>query len=62
MRICADFAAAGKSVVYMSSEIEELVGFCSRVLVFRNGHVFEELVGEAIHGDRDARGDVRSAR
>jgi ribose transport system ATP-binding protein len=47
-----EFAAAGKSVVYMSSEIEELIGFCSRVLVFRNGHVFEELVGDAINGDR----------
>ena len=47
-----DFAAAGKSVVYMSSEIEELVGFCSRVLVFRNGHVFEELAGDDINGDR----------
>jgi ribose transport system ATP-binding protein len=47
-----DFAASGKSVVYMSSEIEELVGFCSRVLVFRNGHVFEELAGEDINGER----------
>ncbi len=47
-----DFAAAGKSVVYMSSEIEELVGLCSRVLVFRNGHVFAELTGDEINGDR----------
>jgi ribose transport system ATP-binding protein len=47
-----DFAAAGKAVIYLSSEIEELVGFCSRVLVFRNGHVFEELVGDAINGER----------
>ena len=47
-----DFAAAGRAVVYMSSEIEELVGFCSRVLVFRNGHVFAELTGDDIHGDR----------
>ncbi len=46
-----DFAAAGKSVIYMSSEIEELVGFCSRVLVFRNGHVFAELTGDAIDSD-----------
>jgi ribose transport system ATP-binding protein len=46
-----DFAATGKSVVYMSSEIEELVGFCSRVLVFRNGHVFAELLGEDITSD-----------
>src|SRR6185312_16944291 len=43
-----DFAETGKSVVYMSSEIEELVGFCSRVLVFRNGSIFEELTGAAI--------------
>ncbi len=47
-----DFAETGKSVVYMSSEIEELVGFCSRVLVFRNGHVFAELTGDDINGDR----------
>ncbi len=47
-----NFAAAGKSVVYMSSEIEELVGLCSRVLVFRNGHVFAELTGDDINGDR----------
>jgi ribose transport system ATP-binding protein len=47
-----DFADRGKSVVYMSSEIEELVGFCSRVLVFRSGTVFEELVGDAIAPDR----------
>lgn len=47
-----DFGAAGKSVVYLSSEIEELVGFCSRVLVFRNGGVFEELVGDAIAPNR----------
>jgi ribose transport system ATP-binding protein len=47
-----EFAAGGKSVVYMSSEIEELVGFCSRVLVFRNGGLFEELVGDAIAPNR----------
>jgi ribose transport system ATP-binding protein len=47
-----DFAAAGKSVVYLSSEIEELIGFCSRVLVFRHGHVFAELAGEDINADR----------
>ncbi|CAN5201475.1 hypothetical protein BH10PSE7_BH10PSE7_13780 [soil metagenome] len=47
-----DFAGAGKSVVYMSSEIEELVGLCSRVLVFRNGSVFQELAGDEIAADR----------
>jgi ribose transport system ATP-binding protein len=47
-----DFVAGGRSVVYLSSEIEELVGFCSRVLVFRNGGLFEELAGDAIAPDR----------
>jgi ribose transport system ATP-binding protein len=46
-----DFAAGTRSVVYLSSEIEELPGLCHRVLVFRNGAVFEELTGAAIHPD-----------
>ena len=44
-----DFAATGKSVIYLSSEIEELVGLCERVLVFRGGGIFEELAGDAVH-------------
>ncbi len=44
-----DFASIGKSVVYLSSEIEEFVGFCSRVLVFRNGSIFDEFSGVDIH-------------
>lgn len=43
-----DFAATGKSVVYMSSEIEEFVGLCSRVIVFRNGSIFDEFTGGSI--------------
>jgi ribose transport system ATP-binding protein len=42
------FAALGKSVVFMSSEIEEFVGLCSRVLVFRNGTIFDEFIGSEI--------------
>ena len=45
------FAATGKSVVYMSSEIEEFVGLCDRVLVFRNGSVFAEFSGRDIEPD-----------
>ena len=44
-----DFASLGKSVVYLSSEIEEFVGFCSRVIVFRNGSIFDQFSGEEIH-------------
>ncbi|UCF92480.1 MAG: YbhB/YbcL family Raf kinase inhibitor-like protein [Desulfobacterales bacterium] len=44
-----NFAALGKSVVYMSSEIEELIGLCSRVIVFRNGGIFDEFTGNSIN-------------
>ena len=44
-----DFAESGKSVIYMSSEIEELIGFCSRVIVFRNGSIFDEFTGGDIN-------------
>ena len=42
------FAARGKSIVYLSSEIEEFLGFCTRVIVFRHGSVFDEFSGRAI--------------
>jgi ribose transport system ATP-binding protein len=43
------YAARGRSVVYLSSEIEEFVGFCSRVIVFRHGSIFDEFSGSAIN-------------
>ncbi len=43
-----DFAAEGGAVVYMSSELEEFIGFCSRVLVFRNGSIFDEFVDDHV--------------
>jgi ribose transport system ATP-binding protein len=46
------FAARGKSVVYLSSEIEEFVGFCTRVIVFRHGHAITEFSGDEIDPDR----------
>ena len=42
------FAAEGRAVVYMSSEIEEFVGFCSRVIVFRNGSAFDAFRGSTL--------------
>ena len=44
-----NFSESGKSVVYMSSEIEELIGFCSRVIVFRNGSIFDQFTGSDIN-------------
>ncbi|MET1026713.1 MAG: ATP-binding cassette domain-containing protein, partial [Dongiaceae bacterium] len=42
------FAGRGKSVIYLSSEIEEFVGFATRVIVFRHGSIFDEFAGDAI--------------
>ncbi len=38
-----EFAARGKAVVFLSSEIEEFLNLCSRVLVFRNGVISSEF-------------------
>ena len=48
----AAFAARGNSVIYLSSEIEEFIGFCTRVIVFRHGAVFDEFTGSAIEPAR----------
>ena len=46
-----EFADDGNSVVYMSSELEEFIGFCSRVVVFREGSIFETFIDEQINAD-----------
>jgi ribose transport system ATP-binding protein len=44
----ARLAAAGKSVIVISSEMAELIGLCHRVIVMRSGHITGELAGDAI--------------
>lgn len=46
-RICADIAAAGRTLVWLSTEDAELLA-ADRVLVFSGGRVVEELAGEEI--------------
>jgi len=46
--IIGELAARGTGIVVISSEIEELVGLCSRVLVMVEGRVSGELAGDAI--------------
>ncbi len=36
-----EFASRGHSVVFMSSELEEFIGLCGRVIVFRHGSIFD---------------------
>ena len=45
-RVVNDLAAAGIGVVVVSSELQELIGLCSRVLVMREGEIVAEVAGE----------------
>ena len=47
-----DFAAQGHSVVFLSSELEEFIGLCNRVVVVRHGSLFESFSADAIDPDR----------
>ncbi len=47
-RFVADLAAQGKAVVVISSEMQELIGLCHRILVMRAGRLVGELQGEAM--------------
>ena len=42
---------AGKACVVISSELQELVGLCDRVLVMRSGKITKELTGDQITED-----------
>lgn len=42
------FAEDGRSVVYMSSELEEFLGFATRVIVFRDGAPFDAFDGSRL--------------
>ncbi|HYW83761.1 MAG TPA: D-xylose ABC transporter ATP-binding protein, partial [Spirochaetia bacterium] len=42
-RIIGDLVAQGVGVVFISSELPEVVGMCDRVLVMRQGQIVAEL-------------------
>lgn len=46
--LIAELAARGAGVIVISSELEEVVGLCHRVLVMREGRCMGELAGDAI--------------
>nr|WP_321986723.1 sugar ABC transporter ATP-binding protein [uncultured Lichenicoccus sp.] len=50
-RFIAALAASGTSIVVISSEMQELIGLCHRVLVMRHGHIVAELEGDAMTED-----------
>ena len=47
-RVIADIASRGIPVILISSELDELEGLCSRVLVLVEGQVVDELTGNDI--------------
>ena len=49
-QLLRDLADAGTAVVLYSTDYDELVGCCDRVLILYDGRVVRELVGEAITG------------
>ena len=55
-QLMRDLAAAGKGVIFISSEFPELVGICNRVIVMREGHARGR-----VRGLRDQR-ERRSSR
>ncbi len=50
-RFIAALAASGAAVVVISSEMQELIGLCHRVLVMRHGRIVAELEGDAMTED-----------
>jgi ribose transport system ATP-binding protein len=46
--IIRSIAAAGQAIVVSSIDVEDLVALSDRVLVFRDGHIVDELQGDAI--------------
>jgi ribose transport system ATP-binding protein len=46
------FAEEGRAVVYLSSEIEEFLGFATRVVVFRDGAPFDAFDGRNLEPKR----------
>ena len=51
-RFLAELAAGGAAILLVSSEMEEIIGMCDRVLVMREGRLVGELAGEAVQEHR----------
>ena len=46
------YAEEGRAVIYLSSEIEEFLGFATRVIVFRDGTPFDAFDGRSLEPKR----------
>jgi len=46
-----NYVEEGNTVIFLSSELEEFIGLCPKVIVFRNGTVFDIFENEKINAD-----------
>lgn len=46
-----NYVEEGNSVVFLSSELEEFIGLCPKVIVFRHGSVFDIFENEKVNAD-----------
>ena len=51
-RVIRELASTGTAILVISSDNEELVTLCDRVVVLAEGHVSGQLIGEEITEDR----------
>jgi len=51
-RLVRKLAAAGSAILFISSEVDELVGVCDRVLVMRKGRLVAEFTGGELTAHR----------
>ncbi len=47
-KFIAELAARGKAIIVISSEMQELIGICHRILVMHHGKIVGEVTGEAM--------------
>jgi len=47
-----EIAAAGTAVIALSSELSEIINYCPRALVFRDGEITADLSGAEVNEDR----------
>ena len=45
------YVEEGNTVVFLSSELEEFIGLCPKVIVFRNGTIFDIFENNRINAD-----------
>lgn len=61
LKVCADLAAQGVAVVFISHRLDEVMSICDQVTVFRDGSVTASLSNEEITRERLVHGIVGHA-